>query len=258
MLNDLIHIARGAGQFILEEYRKTDIVADHKADDSPLTLADQRAHDFIAKALHHHYPDILLLSEEGRAMPYAERQAWTRFFCVDPMDGTKEFIKKSGQFTVNIALVEAGRPLIGVVYAPAIDWCYYTDGTRAWKQVQQDPPQHITVRQRPAGDLHVVASKDHAGPKVQQLIERLKNVQLKSMGSSLKFCLIAEGEADAYLRDVPTYEWDTAAAQAIVTAAGGQVLTLDGEVLTYNKENILNPALITIGDDIEFWMKAIV
>lgn len=257
MIETLIEIARGAGLCILEEYKKDIMVADHKADNSPLTLADQSAHHYIARALEKHFPDIPLLSEEGRDIPYEERRSWHRFFCVDPMDGTKEFIKKSGQFTVNIALVEDGQPKMGVVLAPAMQWCYYTDGETAWKQEGDGAPKRITARKRPEDEWHIVASKDHAGPQVQKLVDRLGRVQCKSMGSSLKFCLIAEGEADAYLRDVPTYEWDTAAAHAIVKVAGGQVLTLSGEELTYNKEIILNPSLITIGDDKDFWLNAI-
>jgi 3'(2'), 5'-bisphosphate nucleotidase len=245
----LIRIATDAGLLILDEYAKPP-ASDPKSDDSPLTQADLRSHRHIAAALAALTPDIPLLSEEGMDVPYAERSSWTRFWCVDPMDGTKEFLKKTGDFTVNIALVENGQPVIGVIYVPAKGWTYTAakgQGARF-----QDAPIGTRVPDRTAPAI--VASKDHAGPKVEALLAKLPGASLKSMGSSLKFCLVAQGEADAYYRDVPTFEWDTAAAQVIVEEAGGQVLKEDGAPLTYNKPDLRNPSLLIIGRDAGFWL----
>jgi 3'(2'), 5'-bisphosphate nucleotidase len=245
--NKITTIAKQAGKAILEEYHKKETPTDWKADDSPLTLADKKAHNVIVKELQQAFPTIPVLSEEGKTIAYNERKNWTQFWCVDPMDGTKEFIKKTGQFTVNIALIENGKPVMGVIYVPVMDLMYYAQNGKAYKQESNKTPQHIQCREANKMAMAFVASKDHAGPKVKALTEQYKGAELLSMGSSLKFCLVAEGKADAYLRDVPTYEWDTAAAQAIVEAAGGRLCTLDGNPLAYNKENILNPEIITVG-----------
>ena len=176
------------------------------------------------------------------------------FWLVDPLDGTKEFLKKTNEFTVNIALMKERLPVLGVVHAPALNLTYY--GGRefgAWRQTGDDQPTPITTRRAGSSQLGVVASKDHAGPLVSTMLTRLTNPQLRSMGSSLKFCLVAEGKADLYLRDLPTMEWDTGAAQCIVEAAGGAVFSLDGEPLRYGKPGLKNPAIMTVGDSRLEW-----
>lgn len=251
MIDIVLDIARGAGEKILEIYNDPALQhVEQKGDDSPLTLADRASHEYIVRELERHFPDIPVMSEEGVDIPYEERQHWDRFWCVDPMDGTKEFIKRTGQFTVNIALIDKSRPVLGVIFVPAEDIMYWADSGEAFvKRIAEGGGRRILSRTPELNKLAIVASKDHAGPKVQQLVKHFPGCTLKSMGSSLKFCLVAEGAADLYLRDVPTFEWDTAAAQAIVEAAGGRVVKLDGSPLTYNKEDLRNPALLTVGVD---------
>jgi 3'(2'), 5'-bisphosphate nucleotidase len=165
------------------------------------------------------------------------------------LDGTKEFLKATGEFTVNVALVENGRPVLGAVHAPALDVSYYASaGGGAWRKSADDTPTRLATRRADMTRLAVVASKDHAGPMVKAMLDRFSHPALRSMGSSLKFCLVAEGSADLYLRDVPTMEWDTAAAQCVVESAGGSVCSLDGKSLRYGKAGLKNPALMTSGD----------
>lgn len=256
LIQEIINIARSAGELIQQEYKKPPVV-NWKSDDSPLTQADKKSHDHILKRLIESFPEIPVLSEEGVDISYAERSKWDKFWCVDPIDGTKEFIKKTGQYTINIALIQNGEPIIGVIYVPSLSLLYFAEkGSGAFKldnSKKNGQAEPINVRELNHEEINVVASKDHAGPAVKKLIEALPNATTKSMGSSLKFCLVAEGEADVYYRDVPTFEWDTAAAQAIVEEAGGKVYTLDGRALKYNKKNLRNPSLITFGSDWKFW-----
>ena len=263
MLDHLMKIIKKASDAILAEYHKdvpSDI--DWKADDSPLTAADQASHEIIKEELAKAFPDIPLMSEEGSETPYEERRHWSRFWCVDPVDGTKEFIKKTGQFTVNIALIENEEPVIGLIYVPAQQLLYYAEKGKGAFKVEEDnfdAPKQIYADHQYTNEsgLTIVASRDHAGPTVKKLFEEYPKASTSSMGSSLKFCLIAEGKADLYYRDVPTFEWDTAAAQCIVETAGGYVLTETGQRLTYNKENLLNPYLITIARNGKSWVKVI-
>ncbi len=284
MLNAITQIAREAGVEILKFYGgELDVEA--KADDSPLTQADRVAHTLICGRLRELDGGIPVLSEESDEAEIRDRKTWKRFWLVDPLDGTKEFIKQTGEFTVNIALIEEGVPVMGVIHVPVRGWTYFAEkGTGAWKRIGDKPKEPIRVRAAPvakdegkmmkdAGEsppadanhpsritdhessitasesrLALVASRDHAGPMVKQLLELFPGADAMSMGSSLKFCLVAEGEADLYLRDAPTMEWDVAAAQSIVEAAGGRVLTLEKAPLRYNKDDLRNPALLTAGD----------
>lgn len=247
MTPSLLDIARGAGARILEFYgREAGVEA--KADDSPLTLADKASHEFIVARLAELTPEIPVISEESAAEDFAVRSSWTRFWLVDPLDGTKEFLKQTGEFTVNIGLVESGVPTVGVVYAPAIDLFYWTDGTSAWKRSRNADSVRIDAGRYDGGRPVLVASRDHAGPEVKALVERHPGAEFRSMGSSLKFCLVAEGAADVYLRDVPTMEWDTAAAHAVLRAAGATLRQADGLPLAYNKPELRNPAIVTLRD----------
>jgi 3'(2'), 5'-bisphosphate nucleotidase len=201
-----------------------------------------------------------VLSEESDPEAIVGRRSWKAFWCVDPLDGTKEFIKATtGEFTVNVALVDGNAPVLGVVHAPVIGVTYFASGGLAWKQVGDAPPTRIATRVARADALAVVASRDHAGPEVTAFIERAEadgwSVGTTSMGSSLKFCLVAEGAADVYPRTVPTFEWDTAAAQAIVEAAGGGVSTRDGQRLQYNKADLRNPSVFVWGDPTLDWQR---
>lgn len=257
-LDAIVAIARDAGHVILDYYGQPAPV-DYKADDSPLTQADRASHRHIVAALRELTPEIPVLSEESDPDEIAERRTWNRFWLVDPLDGTKEFIKQTGQFTVNIALVEGHEPVLGVVHVPVQKLTYWASADGAYKQEGEDEPERIGVRMADAERLTVVASRDHAGPDVAAILERMAEagveVDSASMGSSLKFCLVAEGAADFYPRTVPTMEWDTAAAQCVVETAGGQVTTLGGERLGYNKESLRNPSIVTFGDASQDWQR---
>jgi 3'(2'), 5'-bisphosphate nucleotidase len=245
MLPSVLAIAREAGAAIMEIYHSGELGESRKEDASPLTLADLAAHRIIARGLAALAPDIPVLSEEEAARPYAERRAWPRFWLVDPLDGTKEFIKRNGEFTVNIALIEQGVPVLGVVYAPALG-VSYSAARGAGAFVQRDgAPEAIHAHAWTAGaPVRVVASRSHADSRTAALIERLGEHERVSMGSSLKLCLVAEGKADVYPRLAPTMEWDTAAAHAVVSEAGGAVFDLDGKELCYGKEDLHNPEFI--------------
>ena len=239
-------VARQAGAAILDIYG-TEFGVEHKADSSPLTEADMRSHRVIVERLSEEYPDVPVLSEENvEEYPYEARKSWTRYFLVDPLDGTKEFIKRNGQFTVNIALIEDSRPVAGVVYAPVLDWLYWgSPEGGAFKQDAGGPPVRLQPQPSEEGRLRIVGSRSHPSPAMQTFLEeQLKSgadVEMIAVGSSLKLCMVAEGSADLYPRLGPTSEWDTAAAHAVVNAAGRRVLSWGSEdELPYNKENILN------------------
>lgn len=248
----VIRIASEAGEEILAVYEGPDFNVETKGDGSPLTLADRRAHRCIESGLRRLTPDIPVLSEESGAEAFASRHGWNRFWMVDPLDGTKEFIRRNGEFTVNIALIEDRQPVMGVVYTPVTGVCHFAaSGQGAFRRGQGvDAP--IAVRTVNPANLVMVASRSHAGAEVQRYRENLESmvdsVSLASMGSSLKICLVAEGQADVYPRLGPTSEWDTAAAHCVLVSAGGRVCRLDGAPLTYNKDNILNPWFLACGD----------
>ncbi len=241
-------IAKDAGQAILSVY-DGEIEVEMKDDKSPLTAADKASHEVIFAGLQKHFPDIPILSEEGADIPYEERKNWSCFWCVDPLDGTKEFIKRNGEFTVNIALIEEGRPVAGVVYVPVQDKIYFgLSGTGCWMSEAGKEASQIRVR---AADLEagltVVMSRSHPSPDLEAYLKDLKVAEAMPVGSSLKLCVVAEGLADLYPRLGPTMEWDTAAGHAVVEAAGGTVEQPDGAALAYNKQNLLNPYFIVSG-----------
>ncbi|MGH8475578.1 MAG: 3'(2'),5'-bisphosphate nucleotidase CysQ [Methylococcales bacterium] len=236
-------IALSAGQVIMEIYRSDEFEVDFKQDSSPLTRADLAAHRVIAEGLSNVYPHLPLLSEESEAMDRTRRKDWSHFWLIDPLDGTKEFIKRNGEFTVNIAFIENGNPVMGVVYAPALDQLYWGYGSKAWlKEGSETPrPIHVTRDVDPGVPLKVVASRSHRSAEMERFLANLPPHECLAMGSSLKLCLVAEGKAHLYPRIGPTMEWDTAAADAIVRAAGGTVTNLDGMPLVYNKADLHNP-----------------
>jgi 3'(2'), 5'-bisphosphate nucleotidase len=249
-------IARAAGREILEVYAQPGPAAQTKADQSPLTAADLRAHRLIARELAALTPELALLSEEAAQAPHAERARWRRYWLVDPLDGTREFLSRNGEFTVNIALIEAHAPVLGVVHVPVTDTTYTgIPGTGAWRQSGAAPAQalHVTV---PAADpVRVVGSRSHRGDSLEGFLQRLGRHELIAVGSSLKFCMVAEGGADVYPRLGPTSEWDTAAAQAVLVAAGGAAVQLDGRPLAYNtRAELLNPHFVAYGDAQRDWL----
>jgi len=247
-LEQICQIAKKAGAAIMEIY-DGDHAVEFKDDKSPLTAADKASHEVIAAGLKALTPDIPILSEEGRDIPYQERKNWERFWLVDPLDGTKEFIKRNGEFTVNIALIEGNTPVLGVVYVPVPDKMYVgVVGEGAFVQQGEEEPGSIQVRRAdPENGLTVVMSRSHPSAELAEYLKNINVAEALPVGSSLKLCVVAGGKADLYPRLGPTMEWDTAAGQAVVLAAGGTVKTLDGEDLSYNKENLLNPHFIVKG-----------
>lgn len=252
-LEKLEAIARDAGAGILSVYESDDFDVESKGDGSPLTRADRLAHEVIVAGLAELTPEIPVVSEESAKEEMAARLSWDLFWLVDPLDGTKEFIKRNGEFTVNIALVHQGRPVYGVVYAPVLNSCFCGGpGYGAWRvDGDERDRQNIVVAGKSDGVMTVVASRSHRGEAVEAFIAKLTlrfgEPEVRSMGSSLKICLVATGEADIYPRLGPTCEWDTAAAHAVVLGAGGKVTNVVGEPLVYNKENILNPWFLVFG-----------
>ncbi|MFM5095605.1 3'(2'),5'-bisphosphate nucleotidase CysQ [Aeromonas rivipollensis] len=240
-ISELEPIARAAGDAILAIYRQP-FAVEYKQDESPLTAADQGAHEVIVQALARLTPDIPVLSEESDAETMQARLGWSRYWLVDPLDGTKEFVSRNGEFTVNIALIDHGRPVWGLVYAPVLDRLWYGGKeVGAWRVADG---KHEAIQTRPHGDgeaWRVVGSRNHLSQETLDYLAPFGEIELVSMGSSLKFCIIAEGGAELYPRLAPTCEWDTAAAQAVLEGAGGSVTQLDGSSLAYNKPNILNP-----------------
>ena len=255
-IESLIGISRDAGRAILDVYERGFEVAE-KDDKSPLTEADLASHRIIVEALGALTPDIPVLSEESADIPYATRASWERYWLVDPLDGTKEFVKRNGEFTVNVALVDDGVPVLGVVHVPVSGAVYAGEAGRgAFLEDGRGQRHAVTVSGRRHLPLRVVGSRSHAGASLQAFLDRLGEHELISMGSSLKLCLVAEGKADIYPRLGPTSEWDTAAAQAVVEAAGGQVTDLELRPLRYNrKESLLNPYFLVFGDATVDWRR---
>jgi len=254
LVDPVVAIARNAGDAILEVYATDfDVVA--KEDESPLTQADLASHRIIERGLTELTPDIPILSEESGLPDFDERRRWTRYWLIDPLDGTREFVKRNGEFTVNIALIEANRPVLGIVHVPVAGKTY-TGCDGAGASVRSGAgSRKLCVSDAAAEPVRVVGSRSHRGASLDALIERLGNVEMVPMGSSLKFCVVAEGSADIYPRLGPTSEWDTAAAQAVVEQAGGAVLELDGRPLAYNaKADILNPYFLVRGPDDRDWL----
>ncbi len=225
------------------------IAVQRKDDNSPLTLADLESQRVIVEGLRRLTPQLPILSEESAQAPWQERRGWPELWVVDPLDGTREFIKRNGEFTINIALVLEHEPLLGIVAAPAQGVLYWgARGVGAFRIRAQGPPERIQVT-APADPVRVVGSRSHVTAETSAYLEKLGRYETKSIGSSLKFCLVAEGSADLYARFGPTSEWDTAAGQALLEAAGGHVTRLDGHRLRYNcRESVLNGDFVAFND----------
>ncbi|MCT8987102.1 3'(2'),5'-bisphosphate nucleotidase CysQ [Shewanella phaeophyticola] len=246
-LHKVIELAKKAGDAIMQVYAQSDLGVEVKQDDSPVTAADIASHNVIVAGLKRHFAAIAVMSEEAADISWTERQTWQTYWLIDPLDGTKEFIKRNGEFTVNIALIHQGKAVAGVVYAPVLKKCYSGIlGQGAWlEQGGTVTSLDISERQIQTPPI-VVGSRSHVSPDVAQYLEQVGEHNMLSVGSSLKFCMVAEGQADVYPRLGLTSEWDTAAAQAVLESAGGVVLAYPAMTpLEYNqKENILNPYFI--------------
>jgi 3'(2'), 5'-bisphosphate nucleotidase len=253
---EIVAIARAAGEVILEVYNSGSVVAASKSDSSPLTEADLRAHHLIVSRLAGLQPALPVLSEEASELSYATRAAWTRYWLIDPLDGTREFLSRNGEFTVNIALIDGNRAVLGVVHVPVSGITYWgSAGQGAWRAQAGTEPRRIQVQAELGARVRVAGSRSHRGDSLDRFLGQIGAHDFVSMGSSLKFCLVAEGQADVYPRLGPTSEWDTAAAQAVVEAAGGAVLTLDGTQLRYNtKAEYLNPYFVAFGSRQRDWI----
>lgn len=255
LVEPVIATAIRAGAAIMEIYA-TNFDVEAKDDDSPLTLADMAAHRCIMEGLRALTPDIPVISEESGLPDFEVRSAWRRYWLVDPLDGTREFVKKNGEFTVNIALIDDHRPVLGVVHVPVLEKTYVgCEGRGAVLRIANGDSHPIRIAVESASPVRVVGSRSHRGSSLDGFLEKLGNFEMVPMGSSLKFCLVAEGAADIYPRLGPTSEWDTAAAQAVVEQAGGTVLQLDGKPLIYNaKPDILNPHFMVVGPQDHDWL----
>lgn len=263
LLPQIRTLAQNAGEAILSQYgqlRPDEIMAKH--DNSPLTVADLDSHRIIASSL----PDLLgetpqLSEEDSESKDWTQRRRWSRYWLVDPLDGTKEFIKQNGEFTVNIALIEYNRPVLGLVHIPVSDTSYMgCAGVGAWRQTgkEQPSPIHPAVRNQNQ-PIRIVGSRSHGKDELGHFSPAFGDYEFLAVGSSLKFCWLAEGRADVYLRLNPTSEWDTAAGQAVLEAAGGSVWDLDVQPLRYNtKRSLINPSFLACGDPGRDWRHYVV
>ena len=256
LLDVALDLAAEAGRRILDVYQ-SDFAVTHKDDESPLTQADLASHALIAETLGKVAPSIPLLSEEGAGIPYDVRRAWPRYWLIDPLDGTREFVKRNGEFTVNIALIEDHRPVLGVVHAPVLNLTYGAARGAGAFRVDESGARVAVSTCDASQPMTVVASRSHRDADTERILARLPPHELVSRGSSLKFCLVAEGTALFYPRLGPTSEWDTAAGQCLVEQAGGAVWQLPELVpLAYNrKDSVLNPSFLVVGDPGHDWAK---
>jgi 3'(2'), 5'-bisphosphate nucleotidase len=255
LIAEVAALARRAGEAILGVYGQQFEVTS-KADQSPLTLADMQSHEIIVQGLRALTPETPVLSEEASDIPYSERSQWRRYWLVDPLDGTKEFVSRNGEFTVNIALIDGHDAVLGVVHVPVTNTTYTGAGDAgATRQNGREALVRIHTTATAATPLRIVGSRSHRGDVLDRYLPSLEPYQLVAVGSSIKFCLVAEGSADFYPRFGPTSEWDTAAAQAVVEAAGGRVFQTDGQRLRYNaKADVLNPHFLVSGDPTRDWI----
>ena len=254
LIDPIVALAVDAGQAILEVYA-TDFDVQSKGDESPLTQADLASHNCIVAGLQALTPDIPIISEEDGLPAFAERGQWQRYWLIDPLDGTKEFVNRNGEFTVNIALIDTHRPIFGVVHVPVQDKTYVGCEGHGAELRNNGSVTAIRVADASSQPLRIVGSRSHRGSSLDAFLEKVGESDMLPMGSSLKFCVVAEGHADIYPRLGPTSEWDTAAAQAVVEQAGGKVLELNGKALSYNaKEDILNPWFIVVGPSDRDWL----
>jgi len=244
-IDKIVKIAQDAGLAIMEIYGR-DFNVEYKEDESPLTEADEKSNDVIVKGLQEAYPDIPILSEETKQAPYEERKDWDTFWLVDPLDGTKEFVKRNGEFTVNIALISGNRSVLGVIYVPVVKKTYYAMKEQGSFLIDETGEKTLLKKKALGSKIRIAASRSHLNDATQAFVNQKRNefeeVEFISAGSSLKFCLVAEGKADFYPRFAPTMEWDTGAGQIVAEEAGATVTIAETtDPLIYNKENLLNP-----------------
>ena len=257
LLSTVKAVAHQAGQAILDYYQQDHIAVTLKPDKTPVTKADLVAHDVIVQGLSKLTPNYPILSEESADIAFQQRQQWQRYWLVDPLDGTKEFIEKTDEFSVNIALVEVGKPIMGVIYAPVEKNLYWAvQGQGAFKQMTGQSVTSMVTRRFQSGKMVATVSRRHGRRKIAQLMRQLGGGEFAIRGSALKFALVAEGKADVYLRFGPSSEWDSAAGQCILEEAGGKVMDLSGRTLRYNSQaSLSNPVFLAVGDRQYAWLQ---
>ncbi len=244
-ITDILKHVNKASAAILNIYKSANLEVEYKKDNSPLTLADKTSHDVLVLGLKRMHLGIPILSEEGQDISYQIRKDWKYFWIIDPLDGTKEFISGNGEFTINLALIKDNQPIFGVVAAPTKDTVYFANkGEGAYKRENDSALEKIEARKETKGKIVIARTRSHKNKKEEPILKKLGQTETIHAGSALKFCLVAEGKADIYLRGGPTMEWDTAAGQCIAAEAGAQIYTIDGKAFLYNKQNLLNPGLI--------------
>lgn len=256
LLNDIISLAKRAGSQVLKIYH-SDFSVGYKSDKSPITVADLASHECICQGLRHLTPDLPIISEESYTVPFQKRRLWEKYWLVDPLDGTKEFLEKNGEFTINIALIEQHKPSLGVIFVPSMNICYFAQqGIGAYKQVGETQPEIMLCRvwkeDRP---ITAAISRRHGMGELKNFLAQFSCLNLLYGGSALKFCWLAEGLADIYPRFSPTYEWDTAAGQCILNEAGGLVIDNMGQELHYNMSSSLQIAdFLAVADKRHEWL----
>ncbi|MFZ0220035.1 MAG: 3'(2'),5'-bisphosphate nucleotidase CysQ [Candidatus Aquirickettsiella sp.] len=257
LLNDVVFLAKKAGSEVLNLYQG-DFTVEYKTDKSPITVADLASHDCICQGLRQLTPDLPIISEESKPISFQKRQFWEKYWLIDPLDGTKEFLEKNGEFTINIALIEQHKPCMGVIFVPSMNICYFAEkGLGAYKQIGQAQPTVMHGRtlggQKQA--ITAVISRRHGKEELKRFLAQFPSLNLLYCGSSLKFCWVAEGLADIYPRFSPTFEWDTAAGQCILSESGGLVVDNTGQELQYNMSCSLQKAdFLAIGDKTYPWL----
>ncbi|MCE3237190.1 MAG: cysQ [Gammaproteobacteria bacterium] len=261
LLRDLKEIASGAALLLMALYEqglRSEQIGE-KSDKTPVTEADLMAHAYLSQALQKLTPTIPIISEEALIPDFKTRQTWPRYWLIDPLDGTKEFLENTDEFAINIALIEHQQPVLGLVYLPVTKTCYYAkQGMGAYKQIENHEPQAICTRSRQSRDeIIVLTSRRNHGKRVAAFTEALPNAHLIRYGSTVKLCLIAEGSADVYMRFSRMLEWDLAAGHCILKEAGGQVCLITGEALAYNTPELMHPNFFAIGCPDYPWQSAI-
>lgn len=247
-IEKVINIVVSTRDQIMRIYNSAKVEVTTKDDNSPVTSADRFSHRIITTKLEIAFPDIPIISEESQEIPFDERKYWDSFWLLDPLDGTKEFLSKRDEFTVNLCLIDKGFPILGIVYAPALELLYFAHKAKgSFKRSKGSRSEAIRVRRAVDSEIIFARSRSHADPKEEEVISKFDKTKVISAGSSLKFCYVAEGAADIYLRTSPTREWDTAAGQCIAECAGARVCDLEGKRMQYNKESLKNPHFLCIG-----------
>lgn len=257
LASQVAELASRAGEAVLEVYAG-DFEVQTKEDESPLTQADLASERLILEGLRELTPDVPVLAEESEALPFEERAGWQLAWLVDPLDGTKEFVKRNGEFTINIAMIEDGNPVLGVVHAPVLGVTYLASRGQGAYRRDAEGETRLAVQAPSDGELRIVMSRSHANEATQRFLERAGRnyrVSAVSKGSALKMCLVAAGNAHVYPRLGPTMEWDVAAAQCVVEEAGGQLVTMDGKPMRFNRANLLNGSFLACYGEVEQWLE---